>query len=363
MLGEHDTAELEGRVAVEGPSASPSSTSEPAKPHSWRIEVRVAEADLGRTPVPGVTVCTWLTRPGVRRLLGTAKSNAQGIAAMDASALERVPPVLRALSRIEIEAARDGWFLLGEEPGVHPGHAHRYSPPAWPTDDERTLRMHCTLSDAGHVLGRVLTPSGEPAAGAAIKIDGQDKQTLTRTDGRFALPIKGLRTTRVHIVHAEHGRWSSDELRLEATRTTSLGTVTLEKPYTITGRFVDAKGRGIADLGVRLRTISMPMGHRHHGRKGLFDEQESAPRARTDAAGRFTLAVGAWMVSSKGLFSQRRLPPFLELDAFVWGQPADLRDHGRRRGVAPDAQICRSPSPGPACTCSCPMAGQSPTRS
>ncbi len=264
---------------------------------AWSLEVWVQDREDAR-PLPGATVRVWLTRPGVRQALCEGTSDDNGRVTFDVSAIDRVPPVLRAVSRLEVDGSLPGWFPYREEMGKNPGEPETINIPAWPSATPRTTKITCRLSDEGQVRGRVLSAAGQPVAGAVVRLGTQQLQTLTRADGHFHLPVEQSVRAEVYVAHSRLGRYESEELDVVADRETQLGDVALRAPARLTGRIVDRRGRPIPGLALTFKAHGFPMGGRYR-RGSPYRTETERSLGRTSADGRFALPVHASLLQAE----------------------------------------------------------------
>ena len=160
------------------------------------------------------------------------------------------------------------------------------SGPSLFADGENAARHDIRLTRAGTIRGTVLAPDGTPQPGAIIRTNDAEEEfnlfygeahgvAVSGADGKFR--VHGIRAGEQLVVRARHPDFG-EEVRRPARAGANL-TITLRAARQLAGRVIDADGKPIA--GVRVRITLAPR----------EDRKPNAERfhrlAVTDAGGRF----------------------------------------------------------------------------
>lgn len=199
-------------------------------------------------------------------------------------------------------------YLTGEAPGCANGSTERFT--IAPRGGAVRLSVRC----AATVRGQVLDADGSPVPGALVSSKGAPVDLETRTDltGRFALQL-APGTMRLFVEQKGY------RLHQQPVTVPSSGDViiVLDAGGSISGRVVDARGRGVA--GVKVAAVP-----------AVFEElvlvtEGKASAGKTDATGQFelpALEAGRWVV----LANPNDAPLALS-------EPVALQPGERRRGL------------------------------
>ncbi len=137
--------------------------------------------------------------------------------------------------------------------------------------------VEIVMDTGASVSGRVLTPSGTPAAGAAVTAHGDGQPANANADSNGEFELRALVPGKLFLVASADGFAPSVPIavHLEQDRDKSGIELTLQEPREITGRVVDEAGSAVAGAEVTARpTVGPP----------------SKAAAHTDTSGGFRLA-------------------------------------------------------------------------
>ncbi len=301
---EHSRAELDG--AGDAEKADPEAgLDRPAVAHPWQLRVSVESAaslalraEHDALPLEGVVVVAHLVRPGIRKVLARGTTDESGVVEFDVSALDLVPAVLRALSQIHVDAQLEGWYIAGESSLEAHGHPRVLGLRAWPEDKQRSLATTLHLSRSPAVRGRAVDAGGAPVADAGVRINDQERETVTRADGTFVLPVDKAREASVEVVEPRTGHFRSEPLDLDPSTPVALGDVTLRRATALLGRVVDTRGKPIPGLPLEITRLSMWVNRWTLG--SVHYEPRDRLKASTRVDGTFRMPAEEWMTERDG---------------------------------------------------------------
>ncbi len=255
---EGSTAPAEGAAPERLPAAAPASEAPaPAASEPARVEVALLD-QAGRPVLPALVVLRAEDGSGSERALAIGADG-------DAARFEVPPGVYRALAREE--SLPEGWLApwgqeqdcaAAGEPAERPGFlARRVAVGAG-----GSARVALRAFRAARVEGRVLAPSGEPAAGIGVRlasavVEGLLCDARTDADGRFALEslYPGAYTLQARPCQARRAdeRWLPDTVPLAVEiaegETLALDDLRLRAgTRELAGRLVDEEGRALAEI-------------------------------------------------------------------------------------------------------------------
>jgi protocatechuate 3,4-dioxygenase beta subunit len=152
---------------------------------------------------------------------------------------------------------------------------------------DKTVRI--TLSAPGTVTGKlVLEGSNKPPALANVQLGHQPPQP-TRPDGTFTITDAEPGTYDLHARGPEFTELTKSDVTVTPDKSTDVGTLTLAKGRTITGRVVDKTGNAVAGAKVRSGDILYSMQGAGEDQLAAFEERAGQRSAVTDKDGNFTL--------------------------------------------------------------------------
>ena len=180
----------------------------------------LAASDAGERPAGGVQLV--LTGPSVTL---NARSDSEGSFAF--------PPA--PVGEYRIQALHPGYVALDEALRFAPG-----DPPLW-----------VELTPAARLSGRVLTPSGQPLAGARVEARWS-RELATLSDASGAYSLGGLPPGPIQIRVAARGYGAgADELLLQAGEVVARDLIVVD-PAQVSGRVLDGAGAPLVGAVVRL---------------------------------------------------------------------------------------------------------------
>jgi uncharacterized GH25 family protein len=153
---------------------------------------------------------------------------------------------------------------------------------------DKALRL--VMPRAGRITGKItFADTGDPVDDFTIDVQPRGDRDGSVPGEHGTLEVRDLRpgTYMLRVSGRDFVGLNKVDVRVEAGRTTDLGTLTVDRGRTLTGKVVDLAGRGVAGARVMVGYVGV------FGGLGRLDEPDGdQPGSLTDVNGAFTIVGG-----------------------------------------------------------------------